>query len=155
MEGVSVATTGYCLPVLHTHFQQKRQLVPSSAFIREGRTKAWRRAVTQGGDCRRMGGVTGWHFLWAAVETPLRLPTSSIKYIRKEFSMWLGIVDVIILKKNQHSLKQKTSSLFLNNFLPILEELRITSFCLSPGRNSLCKSRYECIFPLLYSPSSF
>lgn len=36
---------------------------------------------------------------------------------------------MIILKK-QHSLKQKTSSLFLNNFLPILEELRITSFCL-------------------------
>lgn len=82
MEGVSVATTGYCLPVLYTHFQQKRQLVPSSAFIHEGRTKVWRRAMTQGGDCMRRGGVTV-----AAVEAPPRLPTSSIKYIPKELSM--------------------------------------------------------------------
>lgn len=36
----------------------------------------------------------------------------------------------MIMLKKQYSLKQKTSSLFLNNFLPAPEELRITSFCL-------------------------
>lgn len=43
----------------------------------------------------------------AAVEAPLCLPTSSIKYIPKESSMWLGIVDVIILKKTNIVLNKR------------------------------------------------